>query len=453
MSPADYRTIPATCPNCRFRFAAPVLTIIDPEHSPEAKALLLSGRLNIAVCPQCGNAGMMSVPLVYHDASKELFLTYVAGEVEMSEEERQKAIGELTNRVISSLPPDQRKGYLLRPRSFLRYQGMIEAILAADGITSEMLEEQRARLTLLERLLQVADEEALKVALEQEDSRIDYEFLEFLTLNLEVAKSQEQPELAEKLEALRDRALEWTSLGKEIDERRSAIESLGDKVTREGLLEKLVEAALASEQVKVETLISVARPAIDYMFYQQLTARIDAADKAGERETGETLRRLRSTVLDITAQIDAEEEAATKRASTLLQQLLESEDPEQAVRANSDQLDELFFGVLTAKLEAAERAGESDAVSRLKKVLEIVLQLIHESQPPEVRFVNELLSAEYPGATRSMLDERRSEVDGRLLEVMDLIAQDLEAKNQVELADRLRRIREQANSIAGLDTE
>ncbi len=390
---------------------------------------------------------MLRVPLIYHDADQELFLTYVPEELGMSEEDRQRAIGELTNRVIADLPPEKRKGYLLRPRSFLRLQGLVEAILEADGITPEMLEDQRARLALLERLLQATDEDALKTILRQDDSAIDYAFFEFLSLNLEMARAQEEPELAAQLETLRDKVLQWTTKGKEIEARRGAVEELGEEVTREGLLEKLVEAALAGEHVKVETMISVARPAIDYVFFQQLTARIDAAEKAGERQTAETLKVLRSTVLDITDRIDAETEAATKRATALLRQILDAEDLEKELRSNQDQLDDLFFGVLAANLEAAEKAGESDAVAHLRQVVEIVLQLIHESQPPEVRFVNELLSAEYPEGTMALLGERRTEVDDNLLELMTLIAQDLEAKDQTELADRLVKIREQARSI------
>jgi len=46
------------------------MTIIDVGERPEAKAVFVSGQLNIAACPQCGYAGMLNTPLVYHDPDK-----------------------------------------------------------------------------------------------------------------------------------------------------------------------------------------------------------------------------------------------------------------------------------------------------------------------------------------------------------------------------------------------
>lgn len=449
LSPANYQPVPATCPSCRYRFVAPVLSIIDPNQTPESKALFLSGRLNMAVCPQCGKAGMLRVPLVYHDADKELFFTYVPEDMGSSESERQKIVGDLTNRVISSLPAEKRKGYLLRPRNFLRLEGMIEAILSADGITPAMLEAQRARVALLERLLQIQDEEVMRSVVLENQGVIDYEFFQLLTLNLEMADAEGQAELVEKLEVLRDRALAWTTTGQELEARRSAIEELGEELTREGLLERLVAAALAGETLKIETMVTVARQAIDYVFYQQLTARIESADRAGDRDEAETLKGLRSTILDLTAKIDAETEAAAQQASALLKQIIEAEDPETELRANQDRIDELFFGVLAANLESAEKAGASETVERLKQVIDIVVKLVQESQPPEVQFVNELLSAEFPDGTQALLEHRREQVTDGLLEVMALIVRDLESRSQAELAGRLSQIRDQAAALRG----
>jgi hypothetical protein len=426
-----------------------VLSIIDPDQSPESKALFLSGRLNIAVCPQCGQAGMLRVPLVYHDADKEMFFTYVPEDLGSSEAERQRIIGDLTNQVISSLPAEKRKGYLLRPRSFLRLQGLVEAVLAADGITPEMLEAQRARIALLDRLLQSPNQDVMRSIVLENDAIIDYEFFQLLALNLEMAEAQDQPELAERLEELQKSALAWTKTGKELESRRSAIEELGEEVTREMLLEKLVSAAINGDQVKVETMVTLARSAIDYIFYQQLTARIDAVEKAGDRQKAQTLKDLRTNVLDLTAQIDAEAEAATQQAAALLRKILDAENPETELRANQDQLDELFFGLLAANLEAAEKAGDPQAVARLQHLVDAVLRLIQESQPPEVQFVNELLSAEYPDGTQALLEQRREQVSDGLLDVMTLIAQDLEGRDQTGLARRLTQIREQAAVIAG----
>ena len=103
MNEPTYQTVPVTCPSCQNRFVSPVLTTIDVGQRPEAKTLFLSGQLNVAVCPQCGHAGVLSTPLVYHDPDKELLFTYLPSELGVPEDERQRLIGDLTNRIDGQL--------------------------------------------------------------------------------------------------------------------------------------------------------------------------------------------------------------------------------------------------------------------------------------------------------------------------------------------------------------
>jgi hypothetical protein len=449
LSTPTYQAAPVTCPACGNRFVTPILTIIDTSQNPETKALFLSGRVNVAVCPQCGNAGMLSTPLVYHDPEKELLLTFMPSELGTSELEQQRIIGDLTNRVISALPAEKRKGYLLRPRSFFRLQAMIEAILEADGITPEMLQQQRAKADLLDRLLQASTSETRKIIAQENDELIDYEFFQLLGLNIEMAQEEEQAEIAQQLLGLRSDLLEWTTLGREVSAQEEAIESLGTEITREGLLDKLVEAAHAGEEAKVETMVAFARPAIDYVFYQQLTGLIEAAEKAKNRQEAQVLKSLRETILDLTAQIDAEMEKETKRAAQLLQKIVDSADPTSAVRANLEQIDDLFLGVLTASLEAAQHSGQTERAEKLQQVSSILMELVQESQPPEIRFVNQLLTADYPEGTQALLEENHERVDDRLLELMRLISDDFSRRGRPEVARLMEQIRKQAAAIAG----
>jgi hypothetical protein len=444
-----YQTVPVTCPNCQHRFAAPVMTIVDAGQYPDAKALFLSGRINVAACSQCGNAGMLSTPLVYHDPEKELLFTFVPPGSGLSEAEQQRLVGDLTNRVMSSLPTEKRKGYLLRPRSFLRLEAMIEAVLEADGISREMLEAQRAKAALLERLLRGTGEDARRVIAEENEAQIDYEFFQLLTLNMELAQADGQAQVVQQLRELRDQLLRWTVTGKEVAAREEAIQSLGTEVSREGLLEKLVEAALAGEQAKVETMVAVARPVIDYVFYQQLTGRVEAEQKAGHTQQATTLKALRDTILDLTAQIDAEVQQATESAAQLLQEIVDSDDPEQLVRANLEQVDELFLSILGRNLEAAQRAGRTKDVEKLQQIGDLLTTIVLESQPPVIRFINELLAAEYPDGTRALLEENRQEVDADLLDVMRLVGEDLVRNKREETAQRLAQIVEQAQAMLG----
>jgi CpXC protein len=444
---AMYQTVPVTCPNCNHRFASPVLTILDAHEGPEAKALFLAGQFNIAVCPQCGNAGLLNAPLVYHDAEKELLLTYVPSELGLPEFEQQRMIGDLTNRVISALPAEQRKGYLLRPRSFLRLEGMIEVILEADGITHEMLEAQRAKSALLDQLLRTADEDSRRVVVQENDGQIDSEFFQILTLNIELAQSEGQQEALQQLLGLRGQLLDWTTTGQEMASREEAIRELGVDVTREGLLEKLVAAALAGQQAKIETMVAVARPAIDYLFYQQLTGYIQEAEQAGNTDKADTLKALRASLLELTAEIDAEIKLATEQAAGLLQEILQSDDLEQAVLTNLSRIDDLFLHNLMLSLQAAEQEGRTEVVEKLEKIGDVLTKLIQESQPPEVQFISELLSAEYPDRTQALLAEHSEQVTPRLLEMMRLVGDSLSRSGRESVAQRLSEIREQAQAM------
>ena len=443
-----YQTVPVTCPSCSNHFVSPVLTIIDAGQDPEAKALFLSGQINVAACPQCGHAGMLSTPLVYHDPDKELLLTYVPAELGLPELEQQRLIGDLTNRVMSSLPPEERKGYLLRPQSFLRLERMVEAVLEADGITPEMLEAQRAKADLLDRLLRATSEDARQAIVREDDEQLDYEFFQILTLNIELAQANGQEETVGQLLELRQQLLQWTAAGRQVAAREDAIRELGPDITREGLLEKLVEASQAGEDTKIETMIAMGRPAIDYVFYQQLTARIEAEDEKGDTRKADELRALRERVLDVTAQVDAELQRATEQANQLLQRILASGDLEESVRSHLDQIDELTLNALALNLQAAEQAGRADEVQRLQQLGDILMRVIQESQPPEIQFINSLLTAEYPAGTQALLEENRHQIDDRMLELMRLVEDDLTQSGRVELAQRLAEIQKQAATEA-----
>jgi hypothetical protein len=442
-----YQNVPVTCPSCGNRFVSPVLTIIDARQNPEAKAMFLSGRINVAACPQCGHAGLLNTPIVYHDPDKELLLTYVPTELGLPETEQQRVIGDLTNRVMSSLPPEQRKGYLLRPQSFLRLEGMREAILNADGITPEMLEAQQAKVDLLARLIRATSEDSRRTIAQENDKQLDYEFFQILTLNIELAQADGQEEMANQLLELRGQLLEWTSTGHEVAAREDAIRELGSGITREGLLDTLIQASQAEEDTKVDTMIRVGRPAIDYIFYQQLTSRIEAAQESGNTTEADSLKALRERVLDVTTEVDAEIQRATEQATQLLKQILDSDDLEAAVRANLDQIDELFLNAMALNLQAAEKAGRTEEVQRLQQVGDIMMNLIQESQPPEIQFINSLLSAGSADSTQELLEQNKDKLDARMLELMRLVEEDLRQSGRTELAQRLAEIQKQAASL------
>ena len=79
-----------TCPSCGTPFAAEVHQIIDVGRQPELKQMLLSGQLNVAVCPSCGTGGQLATAMLYHDPAHELFMIYVPQEMQLDQMQQQQ---------------------------------------------------------------------------------------------------------------------------------------------------------------------------------------------------------------------------------------------------------------------------------------------------------------------------------------------------------------------------
>ena len=64
------------CSNCGQPINARVYSYIDVQKEPQAKAALINQQLNRFQCPNCGNVTAVSAPVLYHDASKELLISF-----------------------------------------------------------------------------------------------------------------------------------------------------------------------------------------------------------------------------------------------------------------------------------------------------------------------------------------------------------------------------------------
>jgi hypothetical protein len=435
-----------TCPYCRAKFSAPILRVVDVGQDPRLKVTLLQGRLNIATCPQCGNTGMLNAPFIYHDPEKELALCFVPTELSLTATNQQKLIGDLTNAVVNSLPPEKRKGYLLQPQIFLSLQGLLDTILQADGVTKEMIEAQRARGELVYKLLNANNDEHLKQLVEEHDTELDYEFFQNLTAMMETAKADGKDDLAQHLLALRARLLDLTTVGKQQAAQRKAVESLGEKVTQEDLLQKMIEC---EDEDQLQAYVAVGRPLMDYTFFLALTEKINAAQAEGKSEEAQRLIDLRAKILDFQAKYDAQVAVALQWAANLLREILQSQDREATVREHLREIDDTFFAVLSANIAQAEEKGQKQIADDLRQVGDLTLKLIEESAPPEIRLINQLMGAEYPKGTKKVLEENAAQVTSELIKVMEFIAENLEQGGRSEAAQRLSDIRAQAAKMAG----
>jgi len=384
----------------------------------------------------------LSTPILYHDPSKEFLGMFFPPQVNLSEMERQRRIGELTNILMSKLPPEQRKAYLLQPKQFLTLQSMVEAILQADGITREMMEAQQERLNLLQRLIQAAsDEQKLRAVVAENDEKLDQDFFDIMAAVVENAAAQGDERLARQLSALFNIVLGMSSLGRKIQAQQEILAGLGENTTREEILERLLKA---EEDSAIEALVAVARPLMDYQFLLLFSERIEQAEKRKDRAEVLRLRALRDRVLELQRQQDEIARAIVQGASQLLQAVLASNDPATVLRARKAEINEAFLAILANNIQAAEQRGATVAARRLREVWETALEILDEDLPSDLRLINRLLRAEYPEGSRRILTEHRSELDQELVESMQAMADAMRAQGQEEMAKRLENIRTQA---------
>lgn len=433
------------CPQCGAPLPAAVEQIVDPAHDPAAKSRLLSGTLNLLRCPACRYEGVLAAPLLYHDAEKELLLHHFPAELGLPKDEQERVLGQLLNQVINRLPAEKRKGYLLQPQAALTLQGLIDRVLEADGVTREQVEAQRARLRLLQDLLRTPPDQ-LEAWAREHDAALDSIFFQIASLTVQ---NTHEPQAREQLELRLERLMELTTAGRRMlaqeNELRAAAESLqqaGEELTRERVLELILAAP---NDDRVLALASLARPALDYTFFQQLTERIEAAAEDTEKKR---LGALREMLLRLTQEIDQAQQARVAESAELLRSILAAPDLRQALQEALPQIDDLFLAVLEANLRAARDRQQTETAARLEQAATLLRQLLRESMPPGLQLAQKVLELESDDEARAALDAGRAQIDEHLLQALAGAALRMQEAGHPEQADRLRRLHRHALGLS-----
>lgn len=428
------------CPRCGGQMIAEVQQIFDVSVEPMDKERLLRGATNIAVCPSCGYQSQIAMPIVYHDPEKELLLTYFPPEMNMPLPEQQKILGPLITKVVNSLPPEKKKGYLFQPRTMLTYDTLIETILGADGITKEMLNEQKYKSELIRRLLQTSPD-SLKEVIRQEESHMDQSFFLMLNNTIDAAVQLRDKQAFESLRNLQEVLFTETEYGRELKKRAEStqkaitdLQNLGEKLNRDSLLELVLASP---DEAYLQTLAGLARNGMDYEFFTKLSSRINAAE-SGEKEK---YTEIRTELLDLTQRIDkalAEEKEARKK---LLEEILKQEDMESAVYQAVRAIDQQFTDIVNEELAAARKAGDFMRSGKLQQLLDIIKKLY--TAPEAVQNLERMLAAENEDALRALLEEEPELVNDEMKTLIGDLIEEGKAQNSLtrEVTEKLEMIR------------
>jgi hypothetical protein len=442
-------TTSISCPFCRQVITVKVRQIVDVREEPDLKRQLLAGQLNAFTCPHCKNSSALASPFLYHDAAKELALLFLPLDLNVKEDDRQRMIGQLTNAVLKSLPPEQRKAYLLQPQQFFNMKTMMETILQADGVTPEMLQAEQAKIDLIQQMMETTDDLALTALITSNEANIDLMSFQIISSVLNSAAAERQRAEYDRLLHIRDRMLELTSVGRKIKQQQEAISVFTANPTRENLAAQLDQASDAETR---QALLTLGRPLLDYPFFQAWTAKIDQATKAGNSAEADRLTVLRKEILTLRDQIDAATQATVESKANFLRDLLLSPEKEieKTIRERLTEVDDLFFELLTQNLTSAQQKNDQGAMQRLQVIGSYATRAVQDLQPPEVRFVNALLQSEYPNQTRELLERNKPALIPEFIDWMQNLSGDLRQDGRAEAADRLLKIIDQAKELGGI---
>jgi hypothetical protein len=429
--------VQVSCPRCRQPLVAEIEQLFDVGQDPQAKQRFLSGQSNVIDCKKCGYQGPLSVPLVYHDPDKELLLTYFPAELGLPVNEQERLVGPFIKQVVDKLPPEKRKGYLLRPQGMLTLQTMLDRVLEGEGITRDQIEKSQKRLNLIQRLISTSSKEIRAEIVQQEESLVDEAFFTMISRLVEASLSNGDQNSARALAGLQQEILPLTEVGRrlkaESDEVQAAVKELqeaGQKgLTRDILLDVILKNR--DKPAIVNALASMTRQGMDYEFFNLLTKRIDQA--AEDEKPG--LAQLRDRLLALVQQMDKQVQEQMSQAKQLLEEILRAPNVEHAATEHLQEMDEFFAEVLRNELQEARKKGDYDRSGRIQALFEVIQKA--SAPPPEYEFIEQLISLESEAERRDLLEKNADQLTPELLQMMSGLATQMETEGQAEIAGRL----------------
>ena len=413
------------CPRCKQMITANVEQLFDVTADPQAKQRLLSGQSNHARCPYCGYQGRLATPVVYHDNEKELLLTFFPAELGLPMNEQERMIGPLIKQVTDRLPPEKRKAYLLKPQANLTYESMVETILGKDGITPEMLKEQQERVGLIEKLIQITTKDVRSELIKQNAKMIDEQFFALFSRIAQSALSSGQEQIARALIDLQTQLLEETEYGRQLKESvgeleaaQKVLQEAGQGLTREKLLDFVLES---QTYARIRAYVSLARGGMDYVFFQNLSERIDQS--SGDEKT--RLEGIREKLLQFVNDVDKQMEARYKQAQDFVESLLAQEDIEKATQAN---LENFTQDAVEIAQQLLRQASEKNDYARMGKLQKMIQVLQAASAPPEVMFIEQLIQLPDAAAIEAALTQNEAMLTQPLLDTLSGLVTQMESQ-------------------------
>jgi len=222
--------------------------------------------------------------------------------------------------------------------------------------------------------------------------------------------------------------LEETEFGRQLQESVGELEAAtkvlqeaGQSLTREKLLDFVLEA---KSDARMRAYVSLARGGMDYVFFQNLSEKIE---KASGHEKAR-LESIREKLLDYTNEVDKQLEARLKQAQEFVEAILAQQDVEKATQENLEGFSQDAAEVVNQLLRQASEKNDYTRMGKLQKMVQ-VLQAA-SAPPPEVAFIEQLLQAPDNAAIEKMLAENDAIVNQQFVEALTGLLAQIESQGE-----------------------
>lgn len=438
-----------TCPNCGVPYVADIHQVIDAARQPQLKEMLLSGQLNVAVCPNCGAGGRIATPLLYHDPNHDLFMVHVPQELNLDQVRREELIGRMVQQVVNQTPMEKRRGYMLQPQTMLTMQSFMEKVWGTEGVTPEMLARQQKQVELL-RTLAMAAPDVQDFLLKERAREIDETFFAILRAQIEATGEAGDPNQVNSLLNLQAKLMTETPVGRQIEKQQIALHALNqDAKKANGLSPQLLFTHILRNEHDdgvVNLMAVTARNAVNYEFFALLTGEIEKREKSKDAAGAQRLTAIRDRLLEMQREMQQATQNVLQEAQQTLEAILAAPDMREAIADNMARIDDAFMHVVDARMAHAQQSGRADEVEKLRRVQEEVINLVQGETPPEVQLLSQLVNAPDKAGREQLMGAAADLLSPELVQVVDMLREQANEAGQPELAQRLGEIRGELNA-------
>lgn len=232
-----------------------------------------------------------------------------------------------------------------------------------------------------------------------------------------------------------------TEMGRRLERQQIALHGLNrsakdaDGLTPAVLLEHILKNQEDPELVRI--LAQAGLQAMTYEFFTGLTNEIERQVVAGNAEAVDRLSNIRSELLQIQEDVQAQTRQVLGEAQETLNSILASDDMKETLNANINKIDDAFMYVLAGEIGRAEETNQQDRLEQLEALRDLLVAEAESQTPPEVRLLNDLVRAESEDEMRQLVDDNRDLLSPDLVAVVDALQDQAGTSGQQELVERL----------------